>query len=254
MNILTVPEQIINTLLLTPEQPLEITLCGSTATIEIAIPHYNQQLMQFYGSNILPDFDTAIHRSGIPCQSKHFGLIIRFHQSTVLNMHDEQLSFYGNAKTLIQCFETVIIYNACVDEKSRDVGHRNRFPHLKFHRDRNETQPTPYSLYTRDPHDSEQVKPRISSTLFTSNLVAYLQCMRERDYTQISTKGINAHYDIFKQEDMSQLLNKVVLEHRWDEPDGIGEMSMLDNRHTLHSSYLRQALKHGYRIGVRYLK
>ncbi|MCJ8269280.1 MAG: hypothetical protein MJK04_07730 [Psychrosphaera sp.] len=254
MNPLIVPNDVIKRLLDQPEQQLDLQLCGLSATLKVAIPRYDEQLKQFYGSNILPDFTKAIYRSGIPNHSKHFGLIIRFHQSAVLNIHDEHLAFYGNAKTLIKHFETVIIYNACVDEKSRDIGHRNRFPHLKFHRDRNESQPTPYSLFTRDPHDSEQSKPRDSSTLFVTNLVAYLQCMKEHDYAQIDSKGLRAHYDIFKQEDMTQVLAKVALEHRWDEPEGIGEISMLDNRNTLHSSYFRQALKHGYRIGVRYLK
>lgn len=254
MNILSVPDPIIDRLLAQPGQSIQTQLCGLPATLTVAIPDYDQTLIQFYGSNILPNFDSAVHRSGIPCSSKHFGLIIRFEQPAVLNMHDEQMSLLGNSKTLIKHFEAVIIYNACVDEKSRDVGHRNRFPHLKFHRDRNESQPTPYSLYTRDPRDPLQCKPRISSTLFATNLVAYLQCMKERDYKQISTKGLNAHYDIFFEEDMSQAINKVVLEHRWDEPEGVGEISMLDNRTTLHSSYLREGLKHGYRIGVRYLK
>lgn len=78
--------------------------------------------------------------------------------------------------------------------------------------------------------------------------------MKERDYQQIQTKGLQAHYDIFKQTAMNKVIGKVVLEHRWDEPVGIGEISMLDNRNSLHASYLRDKLKHGYRIGVRYLK
>jgi hypothetical protein len=168
-------------------------------------------------------------------------------------MHDENLKILGDAKQLIELFSVVTLLNACVDKKFRDICHRNRFPHLSFHRDRNENQPTPYSLYTRNPYDPLQCKPRISSTLFVTNLVAYLQCMKERDYEQIKTKGLNAHYSIFKNQDMSCALNTVIFEHCWDEPEGGGEISMLDNRTTLHSSYMRDGFNQGYRIGVRYL-
>ena len=124
---------------------------------------------------------------------------------------------------------------------------------MKFHRDRNEFQPTPYSLYTRDPFDEEQMQPRTSSTLFIANIVAYLQCIKEEEYDQIKSKGTNSHYNIFQNADIPDLINKTILEHRWDEPENIGEISMIDNRTMLHASFYRNPLKEGYRIGVRYL-
>lgn len=254
VNPLNLPNNTIGKLLDAPYQAVETRLDGVQACIHIAIPYYAQQLQTFYGESLFPSDDAVIHRSGIDFATRHFGLVIRFAEPVVLSLHNAELELLGDAKALIGQFETVTLLNASLDAGSRDYGHRNRFPHLKFHRDRNETQPTPYSLYTRNPFDPEQCKPRISSTLFIANLVAYLQCMKERDYEQIKEKGMQSHYDIFAQQDMQQVLGKVVHEHRWDEPEGIGEISMLDNRQTLHASYMRDAPHHGYRIGVRYLK
>jgi len=254
MNDVKVPNNIISQLVQRPSESVGIDLCGTQAVLSVAIPYYEKALQLEYGNNILPDIATASQRSGIACKTLHFGLIIHFAAPTQLHLHDTDSNLLGNLKQLIGQFEVVVLKNAFVDESVKDLGHRNRFPHLKFHRDRNETQPTPYSLYTRDPRCAEQVMPRISSTLFIPNIVAYLQCMKERDYHQIKQKGVLSHYDIFYQTNMDEVLGKTVLEHRWDEPQGIGEVSMLDNRTTLHASYLRDKVNHGYRIGVRYLK
>lgn len=253
MNTLKLDSNVIYQLLSNPYHQVNTEINGDKATLQIAIPDYNKNLLAFYGDQILPDFATAQQRAGIDFNTKHFGLIIRFEQAAVIQMHDQQLQLLGDSKELIRLFEAVIIRNVQVDEASRDIGHRNRFPHLNFHRDRNSSQPTPYSLYTRDPQDSEQQKPRISSTLFASNIIGYLQCTRERNFEHIKHKGTQSHYNIFHHEQMADVLNNVVLEHRWDEPIRVGEISMLDNRTTLHASYLRQPNQHGYRIGVRYL-
>jgi hypothetical protein len=254
MNTLLVDEANINRLLTNPQQPIQLLLCGVQAQLSIGIANYPDKLKQYYGNNICPDINSAVQRSGIPCNTQHFGLIIRFEQPIELQMHDQDLTLLGDSKRLIELFEVVVIHNASVDEQSKDIGHRNRFPHLKFHRDRNEHQPTPYSLYTRDPRCPEQVNPRTSSTLFISNLVAYLQCMKQRDYEQLTTEGPQSHYDIFYTTDMDEVIAQVMLEHRWDDPQGVGEISMLDNRHSLHASYWREGHQPGYRIGVRYLK
>ena len=254
MNIFQVPDSIINELLQSPDQPITTELDGHSVSLHLAIPNYLQQLQQFYGLTIFPDINTVVSRSGIDFATEHFGLVIHYDKAVELTLHDNEMSIIGNAKKLIELFEVVTIINASLNQSSRDHGHRNRFPHLKFHRDRNESQPTPYSLYTRNPFDPEQSQPRISSTLFIANLVAYLQCMKEREYEQIKVKGMHSHYDIFKQQDMSLALEKVIHEHRWDAPEGTGEISMLDNRCTLHASYMRDAVYQGYRIGVRYLK
>lgn len=254
MNILQIPDNLIESLLKDPAQKMVAELGRHKVFLHIAMPNYVQQLQQFYGTALLPDVKTVVDRSGIAFDTQHFGLVVRYEEPVVLTMHNEALELLGNAKALIRQFETVTIINASLNQDSRDYGHRNRFPHLKFHRDRNETQPTPYSLYTRNPFDPEQSKPRTSSTLFIANLVAYLQCMKQRDYDQIKEKGTQSHYDIFKDQDMSEVLGKVVYEHRWNEPEGVGEISMLDNRRSLHASFMRDEIYQGYRIGVRYLK
>lgn len=253
MEILHIEQAVIDKLLEQPHQPLTTQIGRYRAQLQIALPDYDQKLRGFYGQQLLPDFEITCNRSGIRCNSKHFGLVIRFETPAVLQMHDSNMQLLGSSKALIALFEVVMIHNARVDEPSRNIGHRNRFPHLNFHRDRNEHQPTPYSLYTRDPLDPEQSKPRISSTLFATNLIGYLQCMREQNYEHIKVKGPLPHYNIFHQEDMTEVIDNVVLEQRWDEPEGVGEIAMLDNRNTLHASYLRYNNKHGYRIGVRYL-
>ncbi|MFT4930057.1 MAG: hypothetical protein ACI8WB_006193, partial [Phenylobacterium sp.] len=239
MNILHIAEPIIESLLKDPYKVIPAMVGNSQAHIHINIPDYFNQLQQFYGNTILPDLPTVIHRSGIDFDTLHFGLVICFEEPVILTMHNQALELLGNSKALISQFEVVTIINASLDQESRDYGHRNRFPHLKFHRDRNELQPTPYSLYTRNPFDPEQRKPRISSTVFIANLVAYLQCMKQRDYQQIAEKGSQSHYNIFKEEDISQIIGKVILEHRWDATEGTGEISMLDNRRSLHASFMR---------------
>lgn len=254
MNILTLPSSLLASLIQSPQKVFNCNIAGHEAKVSIAINNYTDKLIEYYGSNIFPNTPTACQRSGIEYQTQHFGLQIDFTEPVVLNLHDEQLNLLGDLKALIARFEVLTITNAELCETLKDIGHRNRFPHLKFHRDRNEHQPTPYSLYTRDPKCPEQVEPRISSTLFISNLVAYLQCMKERDYQQIVEKGPQSHYDIFYQTEMNEVFNKVVFEHRWDKPTSTGEIAMLDNRTTLHASYLRDKVHHGYRIGVRYLK
>lgn len=237
-----------------PDSPIELKIQDYSASAQIVIPNYLQHLKEFYNQPYISDINKTVRNSGIPFNfDKHFGLEINFTQATELQFHDADFAFLGDCKKLIQMYGVVILRNVRVDQASRDVGHRNRFPHLIFHRDRNEYQPTPYSLYTRDPTDPEQRLPRISSTLFTANIVAYLQCMRENDYEQISGKELNSHYDIFKHEDLSKAIGKVLVEHKWDEPEGTGEIAMLDNRTALHASYLRHHPKPGYRIGVRYL-
>lgn len=254
MNTVQIPPTIISALIQSPNHSINCQIANKNATLSIAISHYTEQLADYYGTNIFPDITKVCQRSGIDYHTQHFGLQIAFERPTELDLHDHTLNLLGDLKTLINNFEVVTITNAYVNQQFKDIGHRNRFPHLKFHRDRNASQPTPYSLYTRDPRCKEQYQPRISSTLFISNLVAYLQCMKERDYQQIQQQGPQSHYDIFYQTDINEIINKVVLEHRWDMPQGTGEIAILDNRTTLHASYLRDKINHGYRIGVRYLK
>lgn len=244
--------KIIEQLISMPESQLECFENNNKITAQILIPHYIASLRQFYGEKLLPNIEVVKHRFGIGFTMQHFGLKIRFAKPVSLNLHDKNMDLSEICKRLITLFGTVIIENAYLPDSIRDIGHKNRFPHLNFHRDCNESQPTPYSLYTRNPFDPTQAEPRTSSTLFIPNIVAYLQCMKEHSYDQINTKGVKSHYNIFHQQDMTEVINKIMLEHSWNLPEGIGEISMLDNRTMLHASYQKNGVP-GYRIGVRYL-
>jgi hypothetical protein len=179
--------------------------------------------------------------------------MIAFANSTELECHDDEMVLDEGLRQLIARVGAVIIRNAYMVAKFRDRGHRNRFPHLNFHIDRSVNQPTQYSMYTRNPFDDEQKYPRTSSTLFVPSIVANLQAVKEQQPNAASDKGIRNTYTLFTDEDMSQILNNIVLEHSWDQPQGVGEISMLDNRTSLHASYYRHPAEKGYKIGVRYL-
>lgn len=235
-----------------PGKKIKSNIGGKNCTIEILIPSYLKQLQAFYKHNVEFDIRSAQQKSGIPYSTHHFGLSIYFEQAQELKLHDEDMKFVDGIKSLIKEYGVVIIKNVFLDSEARDMGHRNRFPNLKFHYDRSELQPTVYSLYTRNPFDDEQKHPRISSTLFIPNLVAYLQSLKEGNDKLSSIQGLCSNYDIFHDENMDDVISNVVAEHRWDEPEGVGELSMIDNRTVLHASYYRDGHHPGYKIGVRY--
>lgn len=45
----------------------------------------------------------------------------------------------------------------------------------------------------------------------------------------------------------------VILEHAWNEPQGTGEISIIDNITCLHASYYPRVYEPGYKIRVRYV-
>ena len=192
-------------------------------------------------------------RVEIPFAFEHFGLICEFTEAVELNLHDDDMNLDQGIRSVVDRIGPVIIRNAYLSSQKRSMGHRNRFPHLSFHVDRSPNQPTPYSMFTRDPFDSEQVEPRTASTLFVANLVAYLQFVREGQCDPAQEKGVRTLYNIFGQTDMSEVLGKVVLEQAWNQPRGTGEICVQDNRTVQHASYYRDAQRNGYRIGVRYV-
>lgn len=52
---------------------------------------------------------------------------------------------------------------------------------------------------------------------------------------------------------MATIIGHVVFEQTWIEPEGTGEIAIIDNATVLHASYYRNASVLGYPIGVRYL-
>jgi hypothetical protein len=235
-----------------PQKIFPTKILGKLCSVGIIIPYHLQKLKQFYKPNILTSIEIAQRDSGITYDTLHFGLCICFEQSTELHLHDSNMELEQGLKHLIREFGVVIIKNAFLDSESRDLGHRAKFPHLKFHYDRTQLQPTVYSVYTRNPFDVEQKQPRIASTLFAPNIVAYLQSLKEQNYRGVSNKGVLSNYDLFFDENMENVTSNIVVEHKWNEPEGIGELSMIDNRTVLHASFYRDGLHPGYRIGVSY--
>lgn len=253
VGILQTPNALLSRLKQFPEQSVALQIGGIGVTASIVISDYGQCLRDAYEKALSCSIKAASDSAQIDFDFSHFGLLLSFDHPYQLRAHDQQSRLLGDIKSLVAEFGVLTLHNVCLTEDIRDFGHRNRFPHLNFHRDRNSSQPTPYSLYTRDPEDAEQQQPRISSTLFIANIVAYLQSLLEQKYHYTESPGVLSHYDIFHDSFMHPLLNTVMLEQKWDQPEGVGEVSVIDNRQVLHSSYCRRKGLMGYRIGVRYL-
>lgn len=227
-----------------PATPVPCRWNGAAVNVSIGLANYKDTLAAHYqlpGSR----FD----------RFTHFGLIIVFDTATELALHDDNMQLPQEARDLMTEFGPVILRNAYLPHAIKSVGHRNRFPHLSFHRDRNEHQPTPYSLFYRDPFDEEQKHPRTASTLFISN-------QHTRVELQASGQGIDASTDLshcflFDQvpnpELITRYLGSMILEQQWNMPQGTGEICLQDNRQLMHCSYYRNASRDGWRIGVRYL-
>lgn len=242
----------LNGLLNSPESTLSGTLQNHTYQAHIAIPNFKQRVTAHY-KNLLPNgLDSYCAKVNIPCPFMHFGVIIEFEQPVEIMLHDDDMMLDEGLHQLMARVGPVAFKNVFFNTQHRSYGHRNRFPNLNFHVDRTENQPTPYSMYTRDPSDPEQMHPRTASTLMTANIVGHLQALREGLIDHQAT-GVKATYTIFTQENMADILNNVVLDQRWDEPTGVGEIAMQDNRTCLHASYYRDPYEKGYKIGVRYV-
>jgi len=245
--------QDINQLLSNPHGAVIGSYAGKSYTLKIAIPDYARNIAEYYADMLSEDLLTLSQRVEVPFGYKHFGLICEFSEAVELNLHDADMNLDEKVKLAVDRIGPVILRNAYLSSQVRDMGHRNRFPHLSFHVDRSPNQPTPYSMYTRNPFDSEQVEPRTASTLFIANMVAYLQLLREKQSDPASERGVRTLYNIFASTDMQEVLGKTVLEQAWDASRGTGEICVQDNRLIQHASYYRDAARNSYRIGVRYV-
>jgi len=245
--------QWLNNLLTRPEQPYQGEYGNQRYAAQIAIPHYRERLLKHYSDILHGDINRFCLQAEIPAfEFEHYGVIIHFEQPTILTLHDFDMELNSGLKELIKKAGAVIIKNAYMNLEFRNRGHRNRFPQLNFHIDRSSAHPTHYSMYSRDPFDDEQKFPRTSSTLFIPSIVGHLQAIREQ-LIRPDEKGLKNTYTLFTQENMAELSNNIILEHRWIEPEGTGELSMLDNLTALHASYYPNPAAKGYKIGVRYL-
>ncbi|MDH5179319.1 MAG: hypothetical protein OEY07_06600 [Gammaproteobacteria bacterium] len=236
-----------------PAMPVSAIIGEVHAQLSFVIPDYAQEIEQHYADLLPSGLQDCIRQCGIPFHFTRFGLEVRFDRPVELELHDDEMNLDKGVKALVDRYGPVVFKNAYLSSARRSMGHRNRFPHLSFHVDRSVNQPTPYSIFTRDPFDPVQMEPRTASTLLIANIVGYLQCVRERQCDPATERGTRTQYNLFQMTDMNSVFGKLVLNQTWDEPPGTGEIVVQDNRTMLHASYYRDAARSGYQIGVRYV-
>jgi hypothetical protein len=244
--------QWMNKLLSHPESSISGLYENSLYEAKVIIPNYKEKVSAHYINEIEGDLDQLCNKLRLPQVFRHFGIAIEFKIPLQLRLHDKEMILIDSLHHMIKVAGSVIIKNAYLDSETRNMGHKNRFPQLNFHVDRSEKQPTHYSMYTRNPFDEEQKLPRKSSTLFIASVIGYLQSAKEKTINPNSEEGNNGTYTIFKEEVISDLVNKIIVEHAWNEAEGTGEISIIDNITCLHASYYPYFEK-GYKIGVRYV-
>ena len=220
---------------------------------KIILPNYKIKIQKYFNEIIDRSLQEECAISNIPCFFEHFGIEISFKKPIELILYDKALNLPDGLCDIIASVGPVILKNAYFISSEREYGHRNRFPHLQFHIDRNEKQVTRYSLYTRNPFDDEQRQPRTASTLFTANIAAYLQAIKQGNIQKNANNGKITSELLFDNENMENVIGQVVLEQTWSEPEGTGEIAIIDNATVLHASYYHDAKRSGYKIGVRYL-
>jgi len=234
-----------------PQKVIEGKINGSNYQARIAIPEYANNIARHYSCG--GGLDAICRSTSIDFDFRNFGFVCEFDRPIELDLYDQDYTLDDSVRSIIHRFGPIIIRNAQLPSDSDGEPQRNIFSNLNFHFDRGSNQPTQYSLFTRDPHDPVQSKPRTSSTVFVANIVAHLQYAREQR-RRPEELAWQTRYDIFLKDISSALQDDVVLEHAWSEPEGTGEISLLYNRTVLHASYYRNTTAKGYPISVRYLK
>jgi hypothetical protein len=246
-------QSLISNLDLNPNTPIVNKLFGNSFKAEIIIPEYFQIIQQYYHSQIKYSIKYYHDNLNLPPLFSHFGICITFEKSTKIHIHDTNMVLSNSVKTLLIKYGAVILKNVYLDAEMRDMGHRNRFPQLNFHIDRNPMQLTHFSVYTRNPFDEEQKHPRSSSTLFIPYLVGYLQGLKEGKDHVADKNGLITSSVLYQPTAIPELLNSIILPHSWNESENTGEISIIDNINILHASYYPNEFNKGYRIGVRYV-
>lgn len=248
-----IPQDIISKLELNPDATITGNLFGHSYDIKIIITNYSDLIQKFYQPQLEHNLNHYMQNLKLPPLFKHFGICVSFKEPVEIHLHNLEMEMEDSAKQLITKYGALILHNVHLDSEMRDMGHRNRFPQLNFHIDRNPHQDTHYSLYTRNPFDEEQKHPRTSMTVFIPYLVAYLQALKEGRGSIADEDGLITRSELYKPLDIPELLNSVILPHTWDQPEGVGEISIIDNANILHASYYPNEANKGYRIGVRYV-
>lgn len=206
---------------------------------QIQIQSYQKHILSIYGS-LPPDLeDHTIFAN--------FGLQVSFHEPTEISLMDGRDTLFPAVKALLGKYGAVTLTNVTLPEPDRQDSQSNIFPDLKFHYDRTVSQGNYYSMFYRDPNRKDHLPPRTSSTLIISNLAVELEARKCGQWNG----SLQPWYDLFKDQDPSALIGKILLEQRWDSPHGTGELTMVDNSKVMHASYYRHSK--GYPIAVRYL-
>ena len=236
-----------------PHEPVHGKIGGVAFTAEIGIPNYKDKINAYFSGDSARKVDELTDFFEIPFAFTHFGLIVHFEQSIEIGVHDDALHLDAPLRAMIARFGPVIIRNAYSSSETRNEVQKNIFQNLRFHYDRGRSMENQYSLYTRNPFDDAQKKPRNTSTLFLANIVAHMQCMKEEGCKSPDEKGVRANYDIFLNANMEDALGTIILNQPWSAPDGTGEIAIIDNLTVLHSSWHRVGGEKCYPIGTRYL-
>jgi hypothetical protein len=241
------------TLFADPEGEVQGLFDGIPYTARIAIPHYGERISSFY-KGILPNgLRAACIGARIPFDLPHFGLVVTFADAAEIALHDADLQLNEKVRALVGRYGPVIFRNAHIERDVRKMFHRNIFPHLRFHVDRGPSMPNQFSCFTRDPFDAEQRHPRTSSTLFIANIVSWLELVRSGGCKPGEETGVRPSTNLFERTAMAPLFGEIILEQPWSEPEGTGEIAVIDNRTMLHATYHKDGMTGGYRIGARYL-
>lgn len=236
-----------------PDQEFQGSIGSHQYSARIVIPNYRHKIENYFSDIIDSSLQSECAMAQIPLNFEHFGVSIRFHSPLEVYLYNDELALHDGLCDIISRIGPVLLKNVYFSAAIRDDGHRNRFPQFQFHIDRSEKQPTRYSLYTRNPFDDEQKFPRTASTLFTANIAAYLQAVKQKQLQKNIDKGAPTSSLLFEKEKIEDIMGKVIVEQTWDQPEGTGEIAMIDNATVLHASFYRDASQSGYRIGVRYL-
>ena len=224
-----------------PDAAVEGRLNGAGYCARITIPDYGARVEKHYGRKL--------GTLGIDFPFRHFGLSIDFDKPVELAAHDEERRVDNGLRALLDRFGPLTLSNAYLPDRVRASGQRNVFKSLSFHIDRGRTQDDNISLFWRDPFDPVQRQPRSSSTLVLAVATAYLQAVKEGQ----GEHKFKMLYQLFEDEDIDPLIGEVMVELGWRAPEGVGEISLIDNLTVLHASYYARPKFKGYPIAVRYL-
>lgn len=240
-------------LLSKPGRVINNKMQGVDYSARIIVPDYESLMRDYYKDVLEYELNHYYKTLNLPSVFTHFGLCIDFAEPTELHLHGDDMALPSNVKSLLKEFGILVMRNVFLDVSVRDMGHRNRFPQLNFHIDRHPEQEAHYSVYTRNPFDDEQRAPRTSSTVFMPTLAAYLQGLTEGKTELVNEKGSIVNAELFDKNSILEVMNRIVVAHEWNQPEGTGEISMIDNNNVLHASFYPDIHNKGYRIGVRYL-